>query len=68
MSDIDATALEALENLNKSLRDIGIIMHLSEVKGPVFDKLEKTHLFSQLKPGKIFFHTEQAIVELAGNI
>ena len=68
VSDIDATALEALENLNKSLRDIGIIMHLSEVKGPVFDKLEKTHLFSQLKPGKIFFHTEQAIVELAGNI
>ena len=68
VSDIDATALEALENLNKSLRDIGVIMHLSEVKGPVFDKLEKTHLFSQLKPGKIFFHTEQAIVELAGNI
>ena len=68
VSDIDATALEALENLNKSLRDIGIIMHLSEVKGPVFDKLEKTHLFSQLKTGKIFFHTEQAIVELAGNI
>ncbi len=68
VSDIDATALEALENLNKSLRDIGVNMHLSEVKGPVFDKLEKTHLFSQLKPGKIFFHTEQAIVELAGNI
>ena len=68
VSDIDATALEALENLNKSLRDIGVIMHLSEVKGPVFDKLEKTHFFSQLKPGKIFFHTEQAIVELAGNI
>jgi len=68
VSDIDATALEALENLNKSLRDIGVIIHLSEVKGPVFDKLEKTHFFSQLKPGKIFFHTEQAIVELAGNI
>ncbi|UOA08041.1 SulP family inorganic anion transporter [Methylobacter sp. S3L5C] len=65
VSDIDATALEALENVNHALQISGITLHLSEAKGPVLDKLEKTDFFNQLKPGKVFFHTEDAIKELA---
>ena len=65
VSDIDTTALEALENLNHALQVEQITLHLSEVKGPVLDKLAKTDFLKLLKPGKVFFCTEQAIKELA---
>lgn len=65
VSDIDTTALEALKSLNHALQESGMILHLSEAKGPVLDKLEKTDFLKQLKPGKVFFHTEDAIKELA---
>lgn len=66
VSDIDTTALGgALENLNHALHASGMTLHLSEAKGPVLDKLEKTDFFTQLKPGKVFFHTEDAVKELA---
>jgi SulP family sulfate permease len=65
VSDIDTTALEALENLNHALQAEQITLHLSEVKGPVLDKLARTDFLKQLKPGKVFFCTEQAIRELA---
>lgn len=64
VSDIDATALDALEILNKALQVSGVTLHLSEVKGPVLDKLKKTNFFSQLRPGDVFFHTAQAIEKL----
>ncbi len=66
VSDIDTTALEALENLNRVLQGSGMTLHLSEAKGPVLDKLEKTHFFNELKPGKVFFHTDEAIKALVG--
>ena len=65
VSDVDATALEALENLNHALQASGLTLHLSEAKGPVLDKLKKTNFIKQLQPGKVFFHTEDAIKELA---
>jgi SulP family sulfate permease len=64
ISDIDSTALEVLENLNHSLQALKMTLHISEVKGPVLDKLEKTKFLNQLKPGKVFFHTEDAVREL----
>jgi SulP family sulfate permease len=64
VNHIDATALEALEILNHSLQAIQITVHLAETKGPVLDKLEKTDFLEQLKPGKIFFRTEDAVKEL----
>jgi len=64
ISDIDSTALEVLENLNHSLQALKMTLHISEVKGPVLDKLEKTDFLNQLKPGKVFFHTEDAVREL----
>lgn len=65
ISDIDTTALEALENLNHLLQAANKTVHIAEAKGPVLDKLEKTDFFKQLKPGKVFFHTEDAVRELA---
>ena len=65
VSDVDATALEALENLNHALQASGLTLHLSDAKGPVLDKLKKTNFIKQLEPGKVFFHTEDAIKELA---
>ncbi len=65
ISDIGTTALEALENLNQALQAAGMTLHLSEAKGPVLDKLKKTDFFRQLQPGKVFFHTEDAVKELA---
>ncbi|HEY5141705.1 MAG TPA: SulP family inorganic anion transporter, partial [Methylococcales bacterium] len=65
VSDVDTTALEALESLNNDLQASQITLHLSEVKGPVLDKLERTDFLKQLKPGKVFFRTEEAVKELA---
>ncbi len=65
VSDVDTTALEVLESLNHTLQASQITLHLSEVKGPLLDKLERTDFFTQLKPGKVFFHTEDAVKELA---
>lgn len=45
---IDMSALESLEAIHHRLADAGISLHLSEVKGPVMDKLEKTDFLSRL--------------------
>jgi SulP family sulfate permease len=64
VSYIDTTAFEALENLNRTLKASGIILHLAEVKGPVMDKLEQTDFLEQLSPGRIFFRVEEAVNSL----
>lgn len=64
VSDIDTTALEALELFNQSLQASGKTLNVSEAKGPVLDKLQKTDFIEQLKPGKVFFRTEDAVKEL----
>jgi len=65
VSDIDTTALEALENLNHRLQASGKTLNISEAKGPVMDKLEKTDFIAQLKPGKVFFRNMDAVKELS---
>jgi len=60
---IDFSALEALEALNHRLRDMGITLHLSEVKGPVTDRLKKTHFLDDLS-GKVFLSQYDAWVAL----
>jgi SulP family sulfate permease len=65
VSDIDATALETLENFNHGLQATGKTLNIAEAKGPVMDKLGKTDCQEQLKPGKVFFRTEDAVKELS---
>lgn len=52
VNTIDASALESLEAINARLKDGGIALHLSEVKGPVMDRLQRSHFIHQLT-GKI---------------
>lgn len=59
INEIDLSALEALEALNEQLDDNGIKLHLSEVKGPVMDKLKRSGFLSQLS-GRIFLTQFQA--------
>jgi SulP family sulfate permease len=61
---IDASALESLEAIEHRLKDAGVALHLSEVKGPVMDRL-KTTPFLQHLSGKVFLTHFQAVSELA---
>ena len=60
---IDASALESLEAINQRLVDGGIQLHLSEVKGPVMDRLQDTHLLQALS-GRVFLSQHQAVEAL----
>jgi len=64
VSDIDMTALEALEGINDRIKTGGRTLNIAEAKGPVMDKLEKTDFFQHLAPGKVFFRTEDAVKKL----
>jgi sulfate permease, SulP family len=48
---IDTSALESLEAINRRLKDAGITFHLSEVKGPIMDRLKRSHLLGELTGG-----------------
>ena len=67
INDIDASALESLEAIEKRLSDSGIQLHLSEVKGPVMDRLAKTHFLAGLS-GKVYLTHFQAIQDLTPKI
>ncbi len=51
VNTIDASALESLEAINQRLKDGGITLHLSEVKGPVMDRLKRSHFLEGLTGG-----------------
>jgi SulP family sulfate permease len=67
INDIDSTALESLETIERRLRDSGISLHLTEVKGPVMDHLKDTSFLQGLS-GKVFLTHYQAIRELSPEI
>jgi sulfate permease, SulP family len=52
VNTIDASALESLEAINDRLKDGGITFHLSEVKGPIMDRLKRSHFLEELT-GKV---------------
>lgn len=60
---IDASALESLEMICERLRSAGIRLHLSEVKGPVMDRLKGSMLISHLS-GNIYLTQHQAFEDL----
>jgi SulP family sulfate permease len=57
------SALEALETINRRLKEAGITLHLSEVKGPVMDRLRRSEFLDELT-GKIFLSHYDAILSL----
>ncbi len=63
VNEIDLSALESLEAINQRLTDMGVKMHLSEVKGPVMDRL-KSSLFLNELSGKVFLSQYEAFETL----
>jgi len=62
---IDLSALESLEAVNTRLKEAGIQLHLSEVKGPVMDRLKRSHFLHDLG-GQVFLTQYDAIRTLDG--
>lgn len=60
---IDASALESLEAINHRLADSGVNLHLSEVKGPVMDALERSLFLAQLT-GRVFLSQDEGFSAL----
>ena len=63
INEIDFSALESLEAINHRLREMGVTLHLSEVKGPVMDRLKQTHFLDGLS-GQIFMSHYDAMQQL----
>ncbi|WP_114520882.1 sulfate permease [Altererythrobacter sp. ZODW24] len=61
---IDSSGLESLEAINHRLADGGIALHLSEVKGPVMDRLKRGQFLPELS-GKIFLSQDRAFATLS---
>jgi SulP family sulfate permease len=62
---IDMSALESLEAINQRLKDAGLMLHLSEVKGPVMDRLQRSDFLKHLT-GKVFLSQHEAMCALTG--
>ncbi len=60
---IDLSALESLEAVDGTLAGLGIRLHLSEVKGPVMDRLAGTDFLRNLS-GNCYLSHHQAVEEL----
>ena len=67
INHIDSSAVESLLEFNKRLQDKGIKMHLSEVKGPVLDRLKRVNFAEQLT-GTIYLSQHQAWQDLTENL
>ena len=67
VNEIDASALESLEAINHRLKDAGVTFHLSEVKGPVMDRLKRSHFLEELT-GQVFLSQYEAFRTLASDL
>jgi len=63
VNKIDMSALETLLQVNRNLSDLGINLHVSEVKGPVMDRLQRTDFLSRLT-GNSYLTQNQAVEDL----
>jgi len=67
INEIDASALESLEAIDKRMKDAGVLLHFSELKGPVMDRLRSTELLQHLR-GQIFMSQYQAVETLSPDV
>jgi len=67
INDIDASALESLEAIERRLQESGIQLHLSEVKGPVMDRLRNTE-FAQTMRGRVHLTHFMAVQALTPEV
>ncbi|MCA0930374.1 SulP family inorganic anion transporter [Ruegeria profundi] len=64
VNEVDYSALESLEAINHRLKDMGVGLHLSEVKGPVMDRLKRSHFIDDLN-GRVFLAQHDAWAALS---
>ncbi|MEW6759880.1 MAG: SulP family inorganic anion transporter [Pseudomonadota bacterium] len=62
---IDTSALFGLKELNASLCQRGVLLHLAEVKGPVMDRLKQSDLLQTLS-GRLYLSAAMAWDDLLG--
>ncbi len=67
VNEIDLSALETLEAINERLGAADMALHLSEIKGPVMDRLAKEHFLSDLT-GQVFLCQYDAYQALADKV
>ncbi len=63
VNTIDDSARESLEAINRRLKDAGISLHLSEVKGPVMDRLKRSQFLKELT-GKVHLTQFDAVASI----
>ena len=63
INEIDLSAFEVLESINEHLHEVGVTLHLSEVKGPIMDCLERTEFLEHLS-GNVYLSQHQALADL----
>jgi SulP family sulfate permease len=66
INEIDSTGLESLGAINQLLIEADIKFHLSEVKGPVLDRLKQTDFLDGLS-GNVYLSHYQAWINLTAN-
>ena len=63
VNEVDMSALETLEKIDETLKQLNINLHLSEVKEPIMDKLAGTQFFRDLSGNNYLSHN-QAVEDL----
>ena len=67
INEIDWSALEVIEALNSQLAELGISLHLSEVKGPVMDSLQRSGFLPHLS-GNVYLTQYQAFTDVQAQL
>jgi high affinity sulfate transporter 1 len=61
ITSVDITSADALDELDKTLHEAGIVLCFAEMKGPVKDKLKRFGLFSRLGEQRFFATLGEAV-------
>lgn len=65
INEVDATGIEVLETIIRELKSAGVEFYMSNVKGPVTDRLEAAGFEPHFLKNHIFLSAHQAICSLA---
>lgn len=67
INDIDATGIDLLHDLHEQLRTAGVELSLSDVKGPVLDRLQEAGFDPDFLANNIFLSADAAIQSLTSD-
>lgn len=68
INHIDGSALDTLDTLIDGLKEAGVTVYFSEIKGPVMDQLQRTGFIDRIGgPDRVFLSTHQAMQTLGGH-